>query len=256
MHRKHLLVETAFSESGTRPQPQSLFSGLRKGHVTIFPGAFVLECVVCKVTLLRSSRLSGGHSDRPRGRNAEPAPQAKTLRPRCSSSVVTATEESAEVTVSPGPPQRCGVLPGVHAGPDSGCGGRAAPAVTDRQERCSEFKAPFHREPETGNGSSHPADVTGGCDRRRRGLRAETEAEAWRPAFLWDVAQFEQIKHRALKANDPHLPAQRNTHPPAPLDRWLSGPDVRTQGPSACPRTPGPEGTSSPSTCCMAILQE
>ena len=58
-----------------------------------------------------------------------------------------------------------------------------------------EAPQPFHREPETGNGSSHPADVTGGCARRRRGLPAETEAEAAPPAFLCDGAQFEQSNH-------------------------------------------------------------
>ena len=36
------------------------------------------------------------------------------------------------------------------------------------------------------------ADVTGGRDRRRPGLRAETEAEAGLRPFLWDMAHLEQ----------------------------------------------------------------
>ena len=53
------------------------------------------------------------------------------------------------------------------------------------------------------------------------------------------------VKHRAVKANNPHLSAWENARP-LPMDHPLSRPDVQTQGPSACPRTPGRRGDLLP----------
>ena len=52
-HGKHLFIEMIFSKSGAQSQLHSIFSGLDKDHVTIFPLSFILEYVVCKVTLVR-----------------------------------------------------------------------------------------------------------------------------------------------------------------------------------------------------------
>lgn len=74
----------------------------------------------------------------PRGRNAQTAPQARTVGPR-RMSAVTAIEESAEGKPHQSRPSAAVCSPGYTQGPDS-VWTRAAPAVSHRQERCWEVQ--------------------------------------------------------------------------------------------------------------------